>query len=248
MINQGINVPDNTIAVFHDDVYGVFNKSRTKDIISKPSKKRDWFHPHFYKCLPLTIGNQYGFIITAEFDFGFEWNGGPLQEDVIIYLKEDVENKFPLVASHFGSGIVTLELPFSLRTPPGVNLMTINPPNYPIPNVTVMTGVVEADNLRKDFTLNLKIQAPSVQTFIEKGMPIAGILPIPRGFVEKFELVDAEDIFSEKVFLEEYQARIDAGTKRTEIELKTEERVGKDYFKGRDVYGNKFPDHQGPTI
>jgi hypothetical protein len=79
MINDGINnVPDKTIVIFTSP--NTFDRELTQkrilDIVKKPGKKRDWFHSHFYKCLPLAIGNQYGFTVSSEFDFGFEWNGG----------------------------------------------------------------------------------------------------------------------------------------------------------------------------
>ena len=79
MINDGINdVPDKTIAIF--TAPEVANKALTQqrilNMVKKPNKKRDWFDPHFYRCLPLTIGNQYGFMISLEYDVTFEWNGG----------------------------------------------------------------------------------------------------------------------------------------------------------------------------
>jgi hypothetical protein len=56
MINQGINVPDKTIAIFTDPYKTLFHsteKNRLNNIIEKSPKKRDWFTPHFYRCLPL---------------------------------------------------------------------------------------------------------------------------------------------------------------------------------------------------
>ena len=53
-------------------------------------------------------------------------------------------------------GVVTIQNRFTFRTPPDVNLMTINPPNYWIDGIQHMTGVIETDNLRRDFTFNLK--------------------------------------------------------------------------------------------
>jgi len=98
MINQGFNVPDKTIAIFSDPLLTGFastERDRIKNIIDKPSKKRDWFTPHFYRCLPLTIGNQYGFIIKSEFDFSFIWDGGDTEEAIkfIFNEKEEVLNK-----------------------------------------------------------------------------------------------------------------------------------------------------------
>ena len=253
MINQGNNVPDNTIAVFTDPFQTSWqfnNKKRLYDIIDKSPKKRDWFTPHFYRCLPLTIGNQYGFVIKSEFDFSFIWDGGDSTDSIKFFFyetEEKINKKHPRVETHFGNGIVTIATPFTLRTPPGINIMTINPPNYVIPNVTVMTGVVEADNLRRNFTFNLKIQMPNVQVHIPAGAPIAGFIPIPRYFADSFELKYAEDVFLEKeVIDEELQAEIDVDVYRKGIEPDLPNGVGRQYFLGKDIYENKFPDHQKP--
>ena len=96
MINQGKNVPDKTIAVFTADPFEPTWHSNDKKIISniidKPSKKRNWFDSHFYRCLPLTIGNQYGFIIKSEYDIAFVWDGGTNAESITLFTSESAEN------------------------------------------------------------------------------------------------------------------------------------------------------------
>ena len=253
MINDGINnVPDKTIAVFTSPYR--FDKELTQErilnMVKKPDKKRDWFSPHFYRCLPLTIGNQYGFTVSSEFDISFEWNGGDRPEDSKIYFNEqlnDIDNiKYPNLSSHFGHGIITINPPYSFRTPSGVNLITMNPPNYVIPNVTVMTGVVETDNLRRNFTFNLKIQIPNIKTTIPAGYPLAAFMPIPRYYCDEFNLNFAENLFSKEIIDEETKADKDADKYRNEVEPTLKNRVGKHYMQGKDVYGNKFKDHQSP--
>lgn len=250
MINQGNNVPDNTIAVFVNKKYKTeLSKDRLTNLLDTSPKKRDWFTPHFYRCLPLTIGNTYGFIIKSEFSFSAVWNGGLEPKDTIIKFEKEVElleNNFPKISTHFGSGIITIDPPFALRTPPGINLMTINPSNYIIPNVTVMTGVVETDNLRRNFTFNIKLQIPNIEVVFPKGTPLAAFIPIPRYFVDSFELQLADEIFLPEIVQEELDAEEFAFEKRTGIELLNKYKVGRDYFKGVDSYGNPFPDHQTP--
>jgi hypothetical protein len=254
MLNKDVNVPDNTIAVFNYMKQLFDDPDRVHNIISKPDKKRDWFTPHFYRCLPLTVGNQYGFIIKSEYDFSFEWDGGDSPDSLKVYSEDESCNNYsqsdlckgllPEIKSHFGSGIITINLPIILRTPPGINLLTMNPPNIILPNITVMTGVVEADNLRHDFTINLRVQTPNVRIFIPKGTPIAGLIPIPRYFVENFNLVNAEDIFDEQTLEEENFAK----SHFSEYKNKMNTGLNNHYKHGTDVYGNKFLDHQGPTL
>lgn len=250
MINDGINdVPNKTIAIFTGpEVYDKdLSQKRILDMVKKPNKKRDWFSPHFYRCLPLTIGNQYGFTVSSEFDIGIEWNGNDGLEDTKIYLYDEVDSPiYPKISSHFGYGIITINTPYFFRTPPGVNLMTINPPNYVIPNVTVMTGVVETDNLRRNFTFNLKIQIPNIKTFIPAGFPLAAFIPIPRYYCDEFNLDFAENLFSKEIIDEELKADLEAGRYRKEVEPTLKGGIGKHYMQGKDVYGNMFKDHQKP--
>ena len=261
MINQDSNVPDNTIAVFIDKSTSNFSsKSRripnepmttfeeVSSLMYKPPKKRSWFTNHFYRCLPLSIANQYGFVLTLPFDIELTWDGTEPIEGVTIKIEKNAS--WFSVTSLFGSGIVTIITPFFLKTPPGVNLMTINPPNYILPNITVMNGVVETDNIRGPFTFNIKLQIPGITTTLKKGMPISGIIPIPRYFADGFTLKDAEDVFTKEEVEEENKANDDHSDLRldTNIEAKIKKNYKPDglYMRGRDIYGNKFPDHQLP--
>lgn len=251
MINDGINdVPDKTIAIFRsiNSDKTTIPQDRVFNVVKKPTARRNWFTDHFYRCLPLVIGNQYGFTISLEFDVGFIWNGGENPEDTFLIMdKKIIESKktiYPNISSHFGHGILTINTPFFFRTPPGVNLMTINPPNTIVPNVTVMTGVVEADNLRRNFGFNLKIQIPEIEIFIPAGTPLAAFVPIPRYYGDKFELKMAEEIFNQEIIDEELKADTDAGIYRKDVETKLKHQVGRHYFTGKDIYGNEFKDHQ----
>jgi len=247
----GKEVPDKTIAVVISPLVENSKsvEKRLFNLIQKPKKTRDWFTPHFYRCLPLTIGNQYGFIVTNEFDFSFTWDGGSDISAITFDFygeKETLNKKLFKIESHFGEGIITIMPPISLKTSKGVNLITINPPNHVIPNITVMTGVVETDNLNNPFTFNLKIQMPNLKVFIPAGTPLAGFIPIPRYYADSFSLKLAEEIFDEETMQQSLQSLIDTVTHRREVEQSLPNNIGRLYFKGEDVYGNKFLDHQKP--
>jgi len=213
-INVEQNIPDNTIvAIKTRKRYPDVSKDSLESLVSRPSKKRDWFPSRFYRCLPLTIGNQYGFLIKSGFDFAVSWDGNPEPEGVKIEIAGDPKD-------------------------------LIGPPNYVIPNVTVMTGVVETDNIRRDFSLNLKLQMPDFTTYIPKGSALAAILPIPRYFVDKFTVVPGSDVFTPEVLDVETQACEDAYTYREVEQPKHKFNVSQHYLKGMDVYDNKFYDHQ----
>jgi hypothetical protein len=238
-----MKVPDDRIlALPYDDHY-----AGLQDTVFLPLRgqhKRDWFSKHAYLCLPLVIGNQYGFALKSLFHATFLWNGGsePADTTITVHNTEEADafGGLQLLASQFGLGIVTVQTAFALRTPPEVNLMTLQPPNVFIDGLQNLTGVVEADNLRRDFTFNLKITRPDHPIEIKVGDLLAAVIPIPRGFVEKFEMIDAyEAVSPDTVALEQQTAR-DFGREREEVDAKNKRGVGRRYFKGEDVYGQRF--------
>lgn len=244
IINKKNNmVPDNTIAMIPiKDT----NLSKVDTYLKplKKSHKRDWFDKYFYKCLPLSIGNQQGFSVSIPFDLDIFWNGGKYPEDIHFNIHDNEkyfrEKSDISVESHFGHGIITIGIPLILKTPPGINLMTIAAPNYINPNLFPLTGVVESDNLRIPFTLNIRVVSPNIETKIIAGQPLVSIIPIPRGFSENFEIKSAYEIFDKKIVENEIRS--------ADEHKKIREVVQYDqcYFNGMDIFGNKFLDHRLP--
>jgi len=242
-----IKVPPSTIAILPFNDYW---KGQHNLVIQSLHNcvKRDWFVKHAYYCLPLTIGNQYGFVIKSLYDFTVHWNGGINPSDVTIKFDNPTEygQLFGLqkIDPHFGMGTFTIQLGFILRTPKGVNIMTGNPPNYFIDGITHMTGVIESDNLRRDFTFNLKITRAGHNIKIRKGDWIGYFIPYPRHFVDPFSVVDSQDIFTQDQVKEEQKCSDDFGVERSTMDPNKRYGNGRRYWNGEDVYGNQFPDHQ----
>ena len=239
-----IVVPQNKLVTIpENDLY-----KNSMELILEPlkgNKKRDWFIQHAYFCLPLVIGNQYGFGIKALKTFSIIWDGSDSPSGVKVEILDAGDNpEYQSISSHFGMGTVTIQNRFTFRTPPGVNLMTINPPNYWIDGIQHMTGVVETDNLRRDFTFNLKVTRVNEIIIINKGDFIGCVLPIPRYFSDNFELVSGYTIFTEEQIKEEQQIMRDFGKERSMEDRHKKNGNGRRYHNGEDVYGNKFEDHQ----
>src|SRR5262249_6051394 len=152
-------------------------------------KERDWFTQHFYFCLPITFANQHGFIVRSLYDVIARWNGGIEVADLSVHcIGSESAKELQLISSHFGSGILTIQNRWTYRTPKGVNFFVTQPPNLPIENVMHMAGIVESDQLRRDFTFNLKITTRDRDVFIPRGTPIGCILPYPRGFIDGYSI------------------------------------------------------------
>jgi len=236
-------VPENTIVVVTE--HQTLDESVNQIVHPlKGDVKRDWFVKHAYFCLPLVIGNQYGFGIKSMYDFEAVWNGGDAPSDTVVKIEYNDGSPKQLVSSHFGMGVITVQNRFHFRTPLGINLVTINPPNYFIPNFQNMTGVVEADNLRRDFTFNLKITSPGVLVTVKKGQVISCMLPIPRFTVENYELKMADELFSDEVIANERKMGNKFGVERSTVDKNKPNGNGRRYFNGIDMDNNKFYQHQ----
>lgn len=242
--DPGLEVPENKILIipnsFEDDSY----KYVIESLIG--NTKRDWFNHNFYYCLPLTIGNQYGFIIKSSKSFTASWEGGE-SPALIKLLHDETDNLFhsgQVIDSHFGNGIITFQNRFSIKTPPNINVMTIQPPNFFIPGTVAMTGVIETDQLRRDFTFNLKITIPNYTITVKKGDPVGAFIPIPRYFVDKFSISHVRDYFSEDIYDAEVKQTRMLGQERKTTDREKHLNAGRRYFNGIHVDDTKFKDHQ----
>jgi hypothetical protein len=249
MNDPGYEIPEETIVFYnpYPDRGSFDHKEVLESLIGK--QKRDMFTTsvHTY-CLPIMIGNQYGFVVKAAHDIELFWQGG----DSEIEVKSDGwQNSHSVQAyvSDFGDGIFTIENSFILRTPTGINLMTMQPPNYFIKGIHVMTAVIESDNLRRNFAFSLKITNPNTTITIKKGDWLAAFIPVPRLFIDKFKLVDAKKIFSKEIIENEILSHHRLGWERQNLSIVGGDRdkkyqAGRKYFKGIHVNKTLYRKHQ----
>lgn len=239
--DEGHEVPENKILVVP---HGLTSPTYFEEVITplKGMPKREWFDPHAYYCLPLTVGNQYGFMINSLRDFEFVWPGGR-QDCLINFLNEDNAEK-QIIKTGFGTGIITIQNKFALKTPPGINIMTIQPPNDFIVGCAAMTGVIECDNIRRDFTFNMKVTIPDVRITVKKGDPLGAFIPIPRYFVDKFDVEPVSNYFSDDMVAKEIDESVSLSRERMGVDATKPHHSGRRYFNGEHTTGVKYPDHQ----
>lgn len=241
-IPDEVDLPPNTLLAI---TFGDGLKEFTYESIEclKGKKKRDWFIDHAYFCLPLTMANQHGFIVKAATDFAVYWNGGDEPEDVTVSLPEDYTGP-QAIKPHFGMGTVTITNPWIVRTPKGVNTLVLNPPNMYIHGIIHMSACVETDQLRRDFTFNLRVTKPEEWFHVRKGDPVGYMLPYPRHFIDNYKLVVDEEGIKEDTVESERTTSFLFGQERAKIDSNYAGGVGGRYMRGEDIYGNKLPDHQ----
>src|SRR5579884_101588 len=151
-------------------------------------RARDWMdatRDHFaYRCLPLLIANQAGWMVLNSHSIRVTWTGG---WDPSCVRVESLANEDRVPASgHFGHGVLTFNLPFLFRTPAGYNLHVRGPANWPKDGIVPLEGLVETDWSVATFTMNWKLTRPDVEVVFEQDEPICMVLPQPRGLLESF--------------------------------------------------------------
>jgi len=206
--------------------------------------KRDWFINHAYFCLPLTIANQYGFGIKSLSTFDVTWNGGDRPEDVDIKFIDKSNSTFQIISAHFGMGTFSMQNHMVWKTPENINLITMNPPNMFIDGITNMNGVVEADNLKRDFTFTLRITRPNHTIRINRGDIISAILPVQRYVADKFKLVRGDEEFGQDYVNHIKDQSQKFAYERSNEDIHKQHRNGRRYFDGIDADGCPFHDHQ----
>jgi hypothetical protein len=210
---------------------------------------RDWMNAapqRFpYRCLPMVIANQAGWVLTNPTDFRCYWYEGERPADLEVRFDGHPDNR---VTSHFGSGVLTFTLPYLFRTPPGMNLWVKGPTNWPKDGIQALEGIVETDWSPATFTMNWRVTRPYHWIEFKRGEPICMVLPYPRGLLE--------DIQPERIRIEDnpelHQQYLDWEKSRTQflVNLSTGERETvkrgwqKDYFQGKGRQGEQFREHQ----
>jgi hypothetical protein len=156
--------------------------------IALAGPRRDWMdatHDRFaYRCLPMVIANQAGWLILNCAKFAVTWSGGPDQNALRIDLLGSADRGH--IVSQFGSGILTFHAGYLFRTPLGYNLRVGGPANYPKDGVYALEGIVEADWPEATFTMNWKVTRPNHPIVFEEGEPIAMVTPVERHLLERF--------------------------------------------------------------
>jgi hypothetical protein len=196
------------------------------------------------RCLPLRIANQTGWFILNDVDITAIWNGADSPAGLQITMP--VGGNPEHIKSHFGYGILTWNIPYLFRTPPGYNLYVRGPTNAPKDGACPLDGVVETDWAVATFTMNWKLTCVDVPVSFKAGEPIAMIMPIRRGEIEPFE-IRIRDINVDPDLEREYKAWSES--RRGFLEAYNSSKQNrmvwqKDYFLGNTVLGASFKGHQ----
>lgn len=198
------------------------------------------------RCLPLLMSNQAGWFVLNSHTLCVTWDGG---DDISSLHIEYLQGSEPYPAvSHFGYGILTWNIPYLFRTPPGVNLLVRGPANWPKDGAYPLEGLVETDWSMATFTMNWKLTCADEPILFSLDEPICMIVPQHRGALEAFrpEIRDLEaepEVFdgylrwseNRRQFLGDLQVPGSEAAKRA---------WQKDYFQGTTPDGLNVAEHQ----
>jgi hypothetical protein len=198
------------------------------------------------RCLPLLMANQAGWFLLSAHTIRVTWLGTNELSGVRIEL---IKGTAPHpVLSHFGHGIVTWNVPYLFRTPPGYNLLVRGPANWPKDGATPLEGLVESDWSAATFTLNWRLTRPHHPVIFEQGEPIGMLLPQRRSELEAFQ-PELRPIDSAPDIRERYQS-----WSRSRADFNAalavpgsgaaKQRWQKDYFRGLIGDGQASDQHQ----
>ena len=213
--------------------------------------QRDWMDAfpdrHPYRCLPLTMANSTGWEILCPFDIEIVWDGGPMENAILLESEQHPDGVNSFADSHFRRGIVTFHTGHLFRTPPGWGVWATGSPNNPKHGIAPLTGLIETDWLPFPFTMNWQMTKPGRVRF-EKDEPFCFITLMEHGKLEQIEpkihqLDDNADLKAE--FEAWANSRADFNERLASKEEKAmRDRWQRHYMKGEKVDGDKAEDHR----
>ena len=198
------------------------------------------------RCLPLLMANQAGWFILNSHSMCVTWDGG---DDISSLHIEYLHGSEPYPAvSHFGYGILTWNIPYLFRTPPGINLLVRGPANLPKDGVYPLEGLVETDWSMATFTMNWKLTCAGEPVLFGLDEPICMMVPQQRGALEAYrpeirELESAPEVYDGYLSWSENRRKFLADLKAPDSEAAAMA-WQKDYFQGIAPDGTRVTEHQ----
>ena len=222
-------------------------------ILEPASPRREWMDnfPHRvpYRCLPLNMANQAGWVIRTPVNFNVTWNG----KHDLVGLKVDFTDKMPKereaafarhIRSNFGGGILTFAFPWLFRTPPGIGLWVHGPANEFPYNARPLAGLVESDWAHAPFTMNWKIEKRNTAAYFREGDVVCVLTPFPLDLLESLEPL-IKPISSNPELEQRFLA---AKQERNETLKRAMEGAKQgfelNYMRGKDLEGGTWSNHR----
>ena len=198
-----------------------------------------------YRCLPLTIANQTGWMVYNPVGFTAVWRGRADPGDVEFTFDSEPELWSVWINNQFGHGIVTWNTPFLFRTKPaGSRLLVCGPVNYFKHGIQPLTAIMESDWMSMSFTMNWKLTAAGLAIRFDRGEPLFQVIPLFSNICSDLETAKVtymkltDDPEVAQAYTKWNAARLEFHSKKESGKVKPND-WQKDYFSGRDVFGRE---------
>lgn len=224
-------------------------------LVPAPSNRR-WMdetrHKFANRCLPLKVANQAGWFVLHNHPLRVTWDGGDERSSMTVEYLDRADQHEPeeasLAYSHFGHGILTFEIPYLFRTPPGYNLLVRGPANWPKDGAYPLEGLVETDWSVATFTMNWKLTRPGHPVEFGSGEPVCMVVPQRRGELEGFA-PEVRDLNDDLVTAYDYWRWLESRWRfmTDSVRVSAEGRDAgwqKHYVRGTSPTGTGAPEHQ----
>ena len=209
--------------------------------------RRDWMertaNKFAYRCLPLTIANQTGWIVNNPVGFTATWNGQPGPGSVHLRFDTGAAEWGNWITDQFGHGIVTWNTPLLFKTAPAESrLLVMGPANQFKHGAAPLTAVVESDWMNSSFTMNWKLTGPATMVRFDAGEPLLQVVPLTTNLGADLEgatvtyrrLAEDPAVFAAYTQWQQARDAFHAAKRDGAVEGDAWQ---KDYFKGRDMLG-----------
>lgn len=203
-----------------------------------------------YRCLPLVMANQSGWVVRIPGTVCATWNGKVGVDAMTLKFKDSPPSFERQALSHFGHGILSFMLPWVFRTPPGIALLVRGATNHWVTNAHPLDGVVETDWISTTFTMNWQMTARNKEAWFRKGDPICILTPIEIDLMERLE-PEIHDLQSNPRLLQEVSefhrkrgATIEENFKRFLAEGEGKRKFELDYTRGKTPTGDESATHR----
>jgi hypothetical protein len=196
-----------------------------------------------YRCLPLVMANQFGWIVRCPITFEVYWNGEGIPGRGLVFNFDDPDSHLAnYVQDHFGDGILTFSIPYLFRTPPEYGLIVRGPTNAWVNGAAPLDGFVETGWLESTFTMNWKLTEANKVVRFDKGFPICMLQPYPKALLEDVQtkLIPLDANPELKAAHEKWASGRDTFNRNPERKA-TEWQ--KDYFQGKTQAGDRVQGH-----
>lgn len=215
-------------------------------VLEPASPRRPWMddtNGFAYRCLPLAIANQAGWVVRCPASFTGVWSGESGNSATTLTFPENFQTYKNQITSHFGWGIITFSLPWLFRTSKGIALLVHGPMNCFKPGVAPLHGVVETDWATSTFTMNWKIVDPDRVVRFERGEPICMLTPYPIALVEEMR-AEVRALDDDPKLAQEYRAWANSRNAFNTNPQRKAEDWQKDYVQGRTAQGGRAEEHR----